>query len=482
MNTLVAVTAVRVLATPAHVTAARSLRGCFRLLVLVIAMSHSLHADEINFSHDVLPILSDHCFACHGPDAASREGDLRLDLPSAATEHGSDELSIIEPGHPQRSELVLRILAEDIDVVMPPPDSTKQLTPEQKKTLAQWIEEGAKWGKHWAYQRIPDLPQRFSKPRLALDHFIDQRLQREELARSPAATPRVWLRRVTLDTTGLPPTPDEIRAFQSSLDHEAVVERLLHSAAFGERMAWDWLESARYADTHGYQKDNVRTMWAWRDWVIAAFNNNLPYDQFIIHQLAGDLLPDATLQQTLATGFNRNHRINAEAGSIEEEFRIEYVLDRTETMATVMMGMTAACARCHDHKFDPLSQREYYQLTAFFNNVNEKGRDGVDVTAAPELVVPIPDNERVVGEARLRLQTAHRDLMEQATQAETLFEGWVSAQHGIRNSSNYWLVCVPDEVQGAKQELHLQDLAGSFCALWRSESIEGCPQLPHGCW
>ena len=418
---------------------------------MVLVQPQQVRADEIRFSRDVRPILSDHCFTCHGPDEASREADLRLDQEAGLKPGSGDDHAVIFPGFPDRSELVTRLLSDDPDVVMPPPDSVKQLSPSQKRLIVDWIRSGADWEEHWAYQSMQAPKQDFEKPRLAIDHFIDDRLRQSSLSPNPLADPSTWLRRVTLSLTGLPPSRTEIQDFQSNPDLEDVVDRLLNSTAYGERMAWDWLDAARYADTHGYQKDNVRTMWAWRDWVIDAFNDNLPYDQFIIDQLAGDLLPDATLEQKIATGFSRNHRINAEAGSIDEEFRTEYVIDRTDTMATLWMGMTAGCARCHDHKFDPLSQREYYQLFAFFNNVEENGRDGVAETATPDIEIELPGYRQKIATARLAMQRAESDLSKKGKLTTRQFQDWLAQQRSIEQSANFWLACTPDQVNGTNK-------------------------------
>lgn len=422
------------------------------VVIATLFVAHPLPGDEVLFNRDILPILSDHCFQCHGPDAASREADLRLDSEADAKQSGDDEPTIIVPGAPEKSGLVLRITTDDADLVMPPTDSGKQLTDDQKRLLTRWIKEGAVWEEHWAYQAIPQPERTFAKPRQAIDHFINKRLGDQQITPNPPAEPSIWLRRVSFDLTGLPPTVSEIESFKTDLDFEGVVTRLLASDRYGERMAWEWLEAARYADTHGYQKDNVRTMWAWRDWVIDAFNNNMPFDQFTIEQLAGDLLPDATIDQQIATGFNRNHRINAEAGSIDEEFRTEYVIDRTDTMATVWMGMTAGCARCHDHKFDPLSQRQYYQLFAFFNNIEEKGSDGVATTALPDLPVPVPGKEHALARAQRALQDAEKGLRSQADHHSGAFERWVISQQQIQRSSNFWLLSTPKLVSGTNPD------------------------------
>jgi len=416
----------------------------------VVIPSVALQADEIRFSRDVLPILSDHCLLCHGPDGSSRVTEMRLDLEESARE-------VIAADEQGQSELVRRITSTDSDTVMPPPDAVKQLSERQKRILQQWIAEGAGWEGHWAYQPVQQPEIEADRPRDAIDYFVDRRLKEAGLEPNPPAEPEEWFRRVTLDLTGLPPTPDEVDRFLKNLDYEAAVDRLLVSPRYGERMAWDWLEAARYADTHGYQKDNVRTMWAWRDWVIESFNNNQSYDQFTVEQLAGDLLPRATLKQRIATGFNRNHRINAEAGSIPEEFRTEYVIDRVDTTATVWMGMTAGCARCHDHKFDPLSQRDFYRLFAFFNNIEEQGSDGVGPAAVPDVTVPVPAKERQLAIARVKLNAAEKRLQAAGTDEE--FAAWLAAHRQVSESGSFWLVTPPEAVTGTSDGSTFEILA-----------------------
>ncbi|MBL9094718.1 MAG: DUF1549 domain-containing protein, partial [Planctomycetaceae bacterium] len=310
-------------------------------------------AEPVRFSRDILPILSDNCFHCHGPDPKHREADLRLDDRDAAIKHG-----VLQPGKSAASELLRRLTTDDPDERMPPPDSNRTVTKEQIELVRRWIDEGAAWGKHWAFEspQLSPLPkvQLSAWPRNEIDAFILARLEAENLRPSPEADKATILRRVSLDLTGLPPTPAELDAYlldNSPQAYERAVDKLLASPRYGERWAWDWLDAARYADTNGYQGDPERTMWPWRDWVVRAINANMPYDQFTVEQLAGDLLPNATLDQKLATGFNRNHMFNGEGGRIAEETRVENVMDRTETTGTVWLGLTIGCARCHDHKF-----------------------------------------------------------------------------------------------------------------------------------
>jgi hypothetical protein len=371
--------------------------GTLLALVLVGPAPAADPEPAVRFSRDVLPILAENCFLCHGPDEKARKANLRLD-----TQGGI--LRVVTPRNSAGSELVRRLGADD-DERMPPPKSKRTLTAAQKETLRRWIDEGAVWHKHWAYEPVvrPPLPAVKDRAwaRNPIDLFVLARLDREGLAPSPEAPKETLIRRVTLDLTGLPPTPAEVEAALSDRLpdwYEKVVDRLLASPRYGEKMAMEWLDDARYADTNGYQNDFARTMWPWRDWVIAAFNRNQPFDRFVIEEIAGDLLPGATLEQKVATGFNRNNRTVTEAGSIDEEWRVENAVDRVETTATVFLGLTMGCGRCHDHKFDPISQKEFYQFFAFFNSVNEKGVYTEQRGNVPPLVtLPTPQDE-----ARLR--------------------------------------------------------------------------------
>jgi len=338
-----------------------------------------LATEKPDFAREVLPILSEHCFSCHGPDAGSRKADLRLDTAAGAAR-------VIVPGRSGESELMRRLLSPEADELMPPPRAKKPLSAGQIAILQRWIDSGANWGQHWAFAPIrrPTVPlvSEESWPRRnPIDAFIQARLRPAGLMPSPEADRATLIRRLSLDLTGLPPTPEEVAEFRNDSRpdaYERLVDRLLASPRFGERMAWEWLDAARYADSNGYQGDMERTMWPWRDWVVNAFNNDLPFDQFTILQLAGDLLPNATTEQILATGFLRNHMINGEGGRIPEENRVDYVMDMTETVGTVWLGLTLNCCRCHDHKFDPIQQEEYYRMFAFFNQtpITGGGREG----------------------------------------------------------------------------------------------------------
>ena len=346
---------------------------------------------EIVFSRDILPILSDNCFHCHGPDPKEgRKGDLRLDVETEAKKV-RDGHAAIAAGKAEESEVILRLLSSDRDEKMPPPKTGRALKEEQVALLKRWIDEGAQWGKHWSFEPLkrPPLNAGSGHP---VDAIVDARLKNEGVSPSGPAPQHTLIRRLSLDLTGLPPTLAQLEMFLSDTAPgawERAVDRMLASPAFGERMAWDWLDAARYADSNGYQGDADRTMWPWRDWVVNAFNQNLPFNEFTVWQLAGDLLPAPTHEQILATGFNRNHMINGEGGRIAEENRVDYVMDMSETMGSVWLGLTLNCCRCHDHKFDPLTQREYYQFTAFFNQTPVTGGGG-NAQTPPVLDCPLP--------------------------------------------------------------------------------------------
>jgi hypothetical protein len=355
--------------------------------------------EPIQFTRDILPILSENCFTCHGPDSKARKAELRLDLaetalgkivPAVVRAKSGEKVfvetaarkaePVIVPGKSSESELIERVASTDVDQMMPPPKSGKKLTPRQIELLKNWIDQGAHWSKHWAFEpvRRPQPPIVRDAPwiRNPIDRFVLARLETEGLAPQSAAERTTLIRRLTLDLLGLPPTPGEVDAFLSDnrpVAYEALVDRLLASPHHGERMAMDWLDGARFADTNGFQNDFARIMWPWRDWVIAAFNRNQSFDRFLIDQIAGDLLPGASLEQRIATGFNRNNRTVTEAGSIDEEYRVENTVDRVEATSMVFLGLTMGCARCHDHKFDPVSQSEFYEFYGFFNSVNEQG-------------------------------------------------------------------------------------------------------------
>ncbi len=353
----------------------------FGLLLATCWLCGQVGAQEIRFSRDVLPILSDTCFSCHGPDEKARQANLRLDSQAGAYGRGESGQVAVVPGDVQASEIVRRITSTNPDEAMPPRDALRQLTQGQIETLRAWVAQGAKWGKHWSYEELvpPKLPSSVAghlPTGNAIDAFVRARLQSSGMRWADEATREALLRRVTLDLTGLPPTLDEIDshlANDSPQAYEQLVDRLLTSKAYGERWAWEWLDAARYADTNGFQGDPERTMWPWRDWVVNAINSNMPYGQFTVEQLAGDLIPQATRDQKLASGFHRNNMHNGEGGRIAEETRVENIFDRVETTATIWLGSTFTCTRCHDHKYDPFTMSDYFGLYDIFNQMSETG-------------------------------------------------------------------------------------------------------------
>lgn len=341
------------------------------------AVATTRAGDPVDFRRDVLPILTNNCFTCHGPDAGARKAKLRLDLKDGALRKVDP---IIAPGKKAESALFERVSSPDPDEQMPPPKSGKSLTASQIETLGRWIDQGAVWKGHWAFEPVvrPQVPttRHAGWAKNPIDAFVLSKLESLGLEPTPPAPDYVMIRRLALDLIGLPPTIEEVEVFTADPrpnKYESLVDRLLDSPHHGERMAMDWLDLARYADTNGYQNDFARVMWPWRDWVIQAFNRNEPYDQFLTEQLAGDLLAKPTLEQRIATGFNRNNRTVTEAGSLDEEWRIENAVDRIETTATTFMGLTLGCARCHDHKYDPVTQQDFYKFMGFFTSLNEQG-------------------------------------------------------------------------------------------------------------
>lgn len=352
----------------------------------------SLADEEISYNRHIRPILSDNCFSCHGPDEHGRKADLRLDTYEGATD---PVLATIVPGKPKESELIARILSTDEDDIMPPPESHKTLTAAQINLLTRWVEGGAEYEEHWSF--IPVQKPESDSSEITIDELVESDLERHGLVPSPQATPEILVRRLFLDLTGLPPAPQEMDDFLNSEAPEAyarLVDDLLSRTSFGEHRARYWLDAARYADTHGLHLDNYREMWPYRDWVINAFNDNMPFDQFTIEQIAGDLLPGATTEQQIATGFNRCNVTTSEGGAIEEEFLVRYAVDRVATTSTVWMGLTTGCAQCHDHKFDPITMKDFYSLFAFFNNTTQPGMDGNRKDSPPVIrIYPTHDDE-----------------------------------------------------------------------------------------
>jgi mono/diheme cytochrome c family protein len=415
-------------------------------LIIVFAVAADLRAEDAAFfGREVLPILSENCFSCHGPDESNRKAELRLDLRDGA-------LQAITEGEPDSSELIARVVSDDSETLMPPPSSHKpRLKPAQVETLRTWIKSGATWGKHWAYEK----PQRSPEPvtidkqleadcpsyfplRSPIDQFVWARLRKEELTPASEAERHTLLRRLSFDLTGLPPTIEELKAFDGSdASYEAAVDRLLASPHFGERMAMWWLDAARYADTDGFQSDANRENWSWRDWVIEAFNSNMRFDQFTLEQFAGDLIPNATAEQKLATAFHRNHMTNGEGGRDPEESRVDYVLDRVNTTGSVWLGLTLGCTQCHSHKFDPITQADYYGLTGFFNSIDEDGKAGKG--AKPYLTYESKYVDRAIQEAQQLVDSRQGPEVAARTAADTPFEEWLAArEQDVQQGYNAW--------------------------------------------
>jgi hypothetical protein len=444
---------------------ARALSSTARLLAgalfLLVASGTAFAAapGPVDFDRDVKPILSENCFACHGFDPGKRMAGLRLDVPEGPFKRLPSGKTPLVPGNPAASSVMERVTAQNA-LKMPPESTGKKLTTAQIATLRAWIQQGARWAKHWAFvpPKRPALPS-VSNPRWPvnpIDTFILARLEQEGLRPSPAADRRTLIRRVTLDLSGLPPTPAEVDAFLADTKpgaYERVVDRLLASPHYGERMALQWLDLARYADTHGYHIDSHRDMWLWRDWVINAYNTNLPFDQFTLQQLAGDLLPNATREQKTATGFNRNHPINFEGGAIPEEYQAAYIFDRIDTTATTWMGLTMRCAQCHDHKYDPFTQKEYYRFYAFFNNVPEQGLDGQKGNAVPLL-------KMATTEQQAQIETSQKKVAELEHALKGRRAATVAAQTEWEKSTLATLDSVPVVAAGLVGHYPLDEATG----------------------
>lgn len=428
---------------------------CCRLLLttalLLSTFAGALAAPPaLDFNRDIRPILSENCFYCHGQDANKRKADLRLDMRDVALESGA-----IVPRDAAASSLVARINSTDSDEVMPPADSNRRLSAEQKATLERWISEGATYAAHWAFvapQRPPDPEVKDSGwVRTPIDRFILAKLEAEGLGPSPEADRAMLIKRLSIDLTGLPPTAAEVDAFVGDPDpaaYEKLVDRLLASPHFGERMALPWLDAARYADSNGFQQDGDTWQWIWRDWVVRAINADLPFDQFTIWQLAGDLLPDATTDQKIASGFNRNHLLNGEGGAIAEEQRFVNLFDRIDTTATTWLGLTMACAQCHDHKYDPITQRDYYCLLDAFNRVPESGTPQYFSArirvANPVLELPTAENRAKIAEFESQIAAASA---ESKIATDAAYQGWYAGRfvEGAPESGGKGL---PDEIAG----------------------------------
>ena len=389
-------------------------------------------AGQLDFNRDVRPILSEHCYACHGPDENKRKAGLRLDRQEDAFKELKGGHHALVAGDLEHSTLVSRVVSGDPEEVMPPPKFGKPLKAEEISTLRRWVGDGAVWKKHWAFLPPEHLPvppvQNGAWARNDLDRFILARLEKEGLQPNPEADRTTLIRRVTLDLTGLPPTIEEVDNFLLDSQpgaYERLVERLLASTHYGERMAMNWLDLARFADTSGYHFDGVRFMWLWRDWVIRAFNDNKPYDAFTVEQLAGDLFPNATPDQRLATGFVRNNMTNDEGGADPDEYLNKYVVDRVNTLGAVWLGLTIGCTECHDHKYDPLTTKEFYQIYAFFHNVPEKGLDRIRTdNPPPRLPMPTAEQAQNFVEAEFTLKDAEKTLQDRINELGETQEKW----------------------------------------------------------
>lgn len=410
-----------------------------RLIVLssfcvLVPYLNSYGDEKIRFDRDIKPILSDRCFHCHGPDNKHREADLRLDQKEAAFANRDGHPALV-PGRLEKSALWERITSDDEFVKMPPPDSNKKLTAKEIDLIKQWIEQGAEWSDHWSFvtpvkPELPKVPSNFTIKN-PIDHFITRKLQEQGLEQSSEADRRTLIRRLSFDLTGLPPTPAEVKAFvedQSPNAYERLVDRLLSSPHFGERMAVMWLDAARYGDTSVFHADGPRDMWAWRDRVVQAYNENMPFDQFSILQLAGDLVPEASVHDKILAGFNRNNGTTDEGGAIAEEYRVEYVVDRVKTTSTVWLGMSMECAQCHDHKYDPISQEDYYKFYAFFNVSADGGMQTRRGNAKPVLEIPDPEKQEQLPKVEQQLAELKQHIDQHRDSARTAYTEWLTAK------------------------------------------------------
>jgi len=464
-----------------------------RFPLLLVPLSLSLSslpghaAGKLDFNRDIRPILSDNCFSCHGIDAKHRKADLRLDVAEGALVKNKDGSQAIVPGKADASTIIQRILSTDEDEVMPPPESHKKLKPAQIETLKRWINEGATYQKHWAFEAPVKLPVPISQfavqttsktsqpetgnpePKTAIDAFLAAELSKHDLTFSPAAKPHELIRRVTLDLTGLPPTSQEVDDFVLSTSHlstshalEQLIDRLLRSPRYGEHMARYWLDAARYGDTHGLHLDNERSMWPYRDWVVKAFNDNLPFDQFTVWQLAGDLLPNPTQEQLIATGFNRCNVSTSEGGSINEEWLYRYAVDRTDTTVGVFMGLTAGCAVCHDHKYDPISQKEFYQLYSFFYSTADPAMDGNILLTPPILQLATAEQKKQLADFDQAILAEQAKIREGLAKLEYIDPATVKPAPPVQTSETVWFddsfpPNVKVEVAGAPTKIITKD-------------------------
>lgn len=432
--------------------------SCNKDLPRDVLAAYTSLPEKIDFNFQVKPILSDKCYACHGPDEKARQANLRLDLEENALAALSNSQGVaIMRGEPAQSELIHRIFSETPNYVMPPIESELVLTAEEKAILYKWIEQGAAWKPHWAFipPALVALPQVKNEAWCLneIDYFIAEKHREKGFSPAAPASKTQWLRRVTFDITGLPPSPVAMADFlndNAPNAYEKVVDKLLASPAYGEHMAAMWLDVARYSDSHGYQDDRPRTMWPWRDWVIRAFNDNLPFNEFATWQIAGDLLPEPTYDQKLATGFNRNHSITQEGGVVEEEYLTEYAADRTQTFSTAFLGLTMECARCHSHKYDPITQQDYYALFGFFNNVPERGQISYfDLAPAPNMQMVSPELDAAQQQTQQAVLKKEQTLQLLSQQEVAAFENWWQSAEPVQDLSKGLLTHFPALTQGA---------------------------------
>ena len=458
-----------------------SLGACFNSTEIpeeILAFDDKL-PERVDYNLHIKPILSDRCFKCHGPDKSKIEAGLQLASFDGATLELKSGAKAIDPGSISNSELVARILSKDPDEVMPTPESHLTLSDEEKALLIKWIDQGAEYKEHWSLAKIekPEVP-KVGKSFLAkwglrgdeetewvqndIDHFVLAKLKEKGLKPSPKAEKHTLLRRVYMDLTGLPPTPAELESYvndKSSNAYEKVVDKLIKSPHFGEHQAVSWLDLARYADSHGYQDDALRTSYPYRDWVVKSFNENLPFDKFVSYQLAGDLLPNPTKDMMVATAFNRNHAQSEEDGIVPEEYQVQYVADRTNTFGKAFLGLTMECARCHDHKYDPISQKDYYSLFAFFNNVNEHGQSPHISQSGPVITLPRPEAEKKLKYIQVRLSAIEQSKVKDLSGARARFETWLKngENYKLISPKSHLLIDVPFDSKSVKMEGETRD-------------------------
>ncbi|MEO0416573.1 MAG: DUF1549 domain-containing protein, partial [Verrucomicrobiota bacterium] len=429
----------------------------FILLLAALAFGASSVSAEstIDFNRDIRPILSENCYFCHGPDSHDRKADLRLDVRQDAIDQGS-----LVPGDID-SEVIYRLFTDDEDELMPPPKSNKHLTEQEKELLTQWVKEGAQYDEHWSL--VPTAKKgKLEDEQNPVDHFIEKRLKAAGLELSPPADMRTLIRRVSFDLTGAPPTPAAVDEFLALVEtqgekaaYASLVDNLLESRAYGERMTLSWLDASRYGDSSVMHADGPRDMWPWRDWVINSYNSNKPFDQFTIEQLAGDLIPGATVDQKVASGFNRNHATSDEGGAFAEELRVEYVVDRVQTTSTVWMGLTMECAQCHDHKYDPISQKEYFEFYAYFNNTSDPGMQTRKGNQTPVVRINDPIYDENLSRAKNEVSDRKTKIEQYRKEPEAEFIAWEAKKLAEQDGSQ-----VAKDPEGLVHWFPLDELKG----------------------